>query len=92
MTPLWFAELTWRHRHASASAYARWFERQHGFDLVAYLAGFDDAGAGLLSTVCDERAHARAEAALDACEPIPDIEEPVPSPPETVGADDGMPF
>ena len=72
MTPLRFAELTWRHHHASAWAYGRWFERLYGFDLEGYLAGFDDAGAGLPSAVCDERAHARAEAALDAyCPPHP---------------------
>ena len=99
MTPLRFAEITWRHHHASAWAYARWFERLYGFDLEGYLAGYDDAGAGLppdrvrgrLSAVCDERAGARAETALDLYEPIPDIES-IPSPPEPVGADDGMPF
>ena len=91
MTPLRFAELTWRHHHASAWAYARWFERLYGFDLEGYLAGYDDAGAGLPSAVCDERAHARAEAALDLYAPIPDIES-IQSPPETVGADDWMPF
>ena len=91
MTPLRFTELTWRHRHASAAAYGRWFERQHGFDLDAYLAGFDDAGADLPSAVCAPQAHARAEAALDAGEPAPEAKR-VPSPTETVRADDGMPF
>ena len=59
MTPLRFAELTWRHRHASAAAYGRWFERHYGHDLDAYLAGYDDAGAGLPSAARSERAHAR---------------------------------
>ena len=72
MVPLGFAELTWRHRHASAAAYGRWFERHYGHDLEGYLTGYDDAGAGLPSVVCDERAHARADAALDAGEPIPE--------------------
>ena len=71
MTPLGFAELTWRHRYASAGAYRRWFERQCGHDLEEYLAGYDDAGAGLPSASADPEAHAKAEAALDACEPIP---------------------
>ena len=83
------------HHHTSAWAYGRWFERQYGYDLEGYLAGYDDAGAGLPSAVCDERAHARAEAALDAYEPMPDLEEepePIQSSPEAVGADDWMPF
>ncbi|MEM1044214.1 MAG: hypothetical protein AAGI91_16520 [Bacteroidota bacterium] len=97
MTPLRFAGLTWRTHHASAWAYGRWFERQYGHDLESYLVGYDDAGAGLPSAVCDPRAHARAEAALGACEPTPDLdEEPdamsIQSPPEAVGADDWMPF
>ncbi|OZC01436.1 hypothetical protein BSZ36_17305 [Rubricoccus marinus] len=93
MTPLRFAKLTWRHRHASDWAYILWFERQYGYDLEGYLAGFDDAGAGLPSAVCDERAHARAEAALDAYEPVPDPEpEPIQSPPQAVEVDDWMPF
>lgn len=102
MTPLRFADLTWRTRHASAWAYARWFERLYGFDLEAYLAGFDDAGAGLPSAVCDERAHARAETALDAyCPPHPggapmpgldEEAEPIQSPPQVVEVDDWMPF
>lgn len=65
MTPLRFAVLTWRTHHASAWAYARWFERLYGYDLEAYLAGYDDAGAGLPSEVADPEAHARAVAALD---------------------------
>lgn len=64
MTPLRFAELTWRTRHASAWAYRTWFERQYGHDLEAYLAGYDDAGAGLPSEVADPEDYARAEAAL----------------------------
>ncbi|PAP78905.1 hypothetical protein B1759_15820 [Rubrivirga sp. SAORIC476] len=95
MTPLRFAELTWRAHHTSRWAYARWFERQYGLDLKAYLVGYDDAGAGLPSAVCDERAYARAEAALDAYEPVPDFEEEpeaIPLSPEAVGADDWMPF
>ena len=95
MTPLRFAGLTWRTHHASVWAYGRWFERQYGYDLEAYLVGFDDAGAGLPSAVCDERAHARAEAALDAYGPVLDFEEepePIQPSPEAVGADDWMPF
>ena len=69
MTPLRFAELTWRTHHASARAYSRWFERQYGHDLESYLAGYDDAGAGLPSAACDPRNHARAEAALSAYGP-----------------------
>ena len=92
MTPLRFAGLTWRTHHATAQGYARWFERRHDHDLDAYLAGYDDAGAGLPSAVCDGRAHARAEAALDAYGPIPEPgPEPIP-PPGIVGADDWMPF
>ena len=97
MTPLLFAELTWRTHHASAQGYGRWFQRQYGHDLESYLAGYDDAGAGLPSAACDARAHARAEAALDAYAPVPDPDEepdagPIQSPPEAVGADDWMPF
>lgn len=66
MTPLRFAELTWRTYHASAWQYRRWFERQYGHDLEAYLAGYDAAGCGLPSAVADPEAHERAEAALDA--------------------------
>ena len=39
MTRLRFAELTWRTHHASAWAYARWFERQYSYDLESYLRG-----------------------------------------------------
>ena len=97
MTPLRFAELTWRTHHASAQGYGRWFERQYGHDLESYLAGYDDAGAGLPSAACDARAYERAEAALDAYAPVPDPDEepdagPIQSPPEAVGADDWMPF
>ena len=97
MTPLRFAGLTWRTHHASALVYGRWFERQYGHDLESYLAGYDDAGAGLPSAVCDGRAHARAESALDAYAPVLDFDEepdsePIQSPPEAVGADDWMPF
>jgi hypothetical protein len=65
MTPLRLSELTWQTHHTSVWAYRRWFERQYGFDLEAYLAGYDDAGAGLPSAVRDPDGHARAEAALD---------------------------
>ena len=95
MTPLRFAGLTWRTHHTNAQDYSRWFERQYGYDLEGYLAGYDDAGAALPSAVCDERAHDRAEAALNAYEPIPDFEEepePIQSSPEAVEADDWMPF
>ena len=100
MTPLRFAGFGWRTHHASARAYGRWFGRQYGHDLESYLAGYDDAGAGLPSAACDERAHAHAEAALDAYEPVPDpVEEPAPDPaepvrpsPEPVGDDDWLPF
>ena len=76
MTPLRFAELTWRHRHASAWAYARWFEWQYGYDLEAYLEGFDDAGAGLPSEVADPEAHVRAAAALDGYVPLSEVPRP----------------
>ena len=93
MTPLRFAELTWRHRHASVWAYGRWFERQYGYDLESYLAGYDDAGAGLPSEVSEPEHHARWGVALDAYGPIPEPEpEAIQSPPEAVGADDWMPF
>ena len=93
MTPLRFAELTWRTHHASAWAYARWFERQYSYDLESYLAGYDDAGAGLPSEVSEPEHHSLCEVALDAYDPIPEPEpEPIQSPPEAVGADDWMPF
>jgi len=95
MTPLRFAGLSWRTHHASAQGYSQWFDRQYGFDLESYLAGFDDAGAGLPSAVCDERAHARAEAALDAYEPKPDFDaepKPIQSSPQVVEVDGWMPF
>ena len=82
MTLLRFAELTWRHHHRSAAAYARWFERQVGFDLGGYLAGYDDAGCGLPSAVADPDAHARAEAALDGRRPPHPGGAPVPEAPE----------
>ena len=93
MVPLRFAELTWRRHHASLWAYGRWFERQYGFDLEGYLAGYDDAGCGLPSAVADPEAHARAEAALDAYEPVPEIDaEAVEPSAEMVWDDDWMPF
>ena len=97
MTRLRFAELTWRTHHTSAWAYGRWFERQYGHDLESYLVGYDDAGSGLPSAACDQDAHARVEAALDAYAPLTDFnEEPdaarIQSPPEAVEADDWMPF
>ena len=76
MTPLRFAELTWRTHHASAWAYARWFERQYGLDLEAYLAGYDDAGAGLPSEVADPEAHARAVAAIEDDAPLSEVLPP----------------
>jgi hypothetical protein len=98
MTPLRFAGLTWRTHHASAWAYARWFERQHGLDLEAYLAGYDDAGAGLPSEAEDPEHHARCLAALVAGEPAPsprptwgsslEVASSVDNPFE----DDGLPF
>ena len=96
MAPLRFAELTWRHRHASVWAYGRWFERQYGSDLDGYLAGYDDAGAGLPSAIADPEAHARAEAALDGHEPVPKHVEPAPEATQPcaglVWDDDWMPF
>ena len=96
MTLLHFKELTWRHRHASAWAYARWFERQYGHDLEAYLAGYDDAGAGLPSAVRDAQAHARAEAALDAYRQPGEATERelviASGPSVVVEDDDGLPF
>ena len=76
MTPLRFAELTWRTHHTSAWAYARWFERQYGLDLEAYLAGYDDAGAGLPSEVADPEAHARAVAAIEDDAPLSEVLPP----------------
>ena len=76
MAPLRFAELTWRTHHASAWAYARWFERQYGLDLEAYLAGYDAAGAGLPSEVADPEAHARAAAAFDGYAPLSEVSQP----------------
>ena len=70
MVPLRFAELTWRRHHASAQGYRQWFERRYGHDLGAYLAGYDDAGAGLPSAACDPDGHARAGAALDGYAPL----------------------
>ncbi|MDT7858216.1 hypothetical protein RQM47_16325 [Rubrivirga sp. S365] len=61
-----FAGLSWRDHHASEAAHAAWFRRQYGLDLPAYLAGHDDAGAGLPSAVGDPDGHARAAADLDA--------------------------
>ncbi|GAB5550266.1 MAG: hypothetical protein SangKO_100260 [Sandaracinaceae bacterium] len=76
MTPLRFAGLTWRTRHASVYAYRRWFERHFEHDLDAYLAGYDDAGAGLPSAVADPEAHARAAALLDACITLSEVPLP----------------
>jgi len=93
MTPLRFAELTWRHGHASEAAYAVWFERQYGFDLASYLAGYDDAGAGLPSAVSDPDRHAACAEALDACEPPPDLSDERLGPwPARVEVDDWLPF
>ncbi|MEM0960915.1 MAG: hypothetical protein AAGK21_00070 [Bacteroidota bacterium] len=96
MTPLRFAELTWRHRFTSAGAYAQWFERQVGHDLEAYLAGFDDAGAGLPSEVTDPEHHARCEDALDGYGPLPETPEPSPDLADPACAvvhdDDWLPF
>ena len=66
MTALRFAAFTWRRHHRTAAAFARWFGREYGHDLAAYLAGYDDAGAGLPSAVAEPEAHARAAAVLDA--------------------------
>jgi hypothetical protein len=85
MTSLRFAEWTWRHHHASPWHYARWFERQHGLNLESFLAGYDDAGAGLPSAVSAPEHHAACEAALLAGDPLPE-------PPVPVCAGDGLPF
>ena len=76
MAPLRFVELTWRRHHASVRAYARWFERRYELDLEAYLAGFDDAGAGLPSGVADPEAYARAVIALDGYVPLSEVPRP----------------
>ena len=92
MTAERYGELTWRRHHRTEAAYARWFERQYGFDLGAYLAGYDDAGAGLPSAVADPERHALLAAALDAYEPMPDLyEEPV-GPWSLADVEDGLPF
>ena len=96
MTPLRFVQLTWRRYHESAWRYRRWFERQYGHDLEAYLAGYDDAGAGLPSAARDPGAHARAEAALDAHREPGNASRPevpiAPGPCVAVADDDGLPF
>ena len=70
MTPIRFAELSWRRAHASASAYRRWFEREYGYDLEDYLQGYDDAGAGLPSAVGEPEVYAVCAARLDAYESV----------------------
>ena len=93
MVPLRFAELTWRHSHASVWSYSRWFERQYGLDLDGYLAGFDDAGCGLPSAVRDPDAHAWAERALDAYGAVlHDFPAPVECLVAQGDVDDGLPF
>ncbi len=93
MTELRYAEFTWRHSHTSAAAYGRWFEKSYGFDLDSYLAGYDDAGAGLPSAVADPERHRIYAEALDALEPEPVLCDghtgPMPAPTET---EDWMPF
>ncbi len=93
MTTKRFSELTWRHQHASAAAYGRWFERSYGFNLESYVAGYDDAGAGLPSEVSDPERHRIYAEAMDAFEPRPVLYDqpigPMPVPAET---DDWMPF
>ena len=95
MTPVRFDELTWRHAHADAAAYARWFEREYGHDLAAYLAGYDDAGAGLPSAAAEPGRHRAFAGALDALGPGPVLYDwpigPVPAPADD-GGDDGLPF
>ena len=93
MTALRFAEFTWRHRHGSEAAYAVWFERQYGFDLAAYLAGYDDAGAGLPSAVADPDRHALCAEALDGYAPAPDLYDERLGPwPAVAGVDPWLPF
>ena len=93
MTTVRFGELTWRHQHADADAYGRWFERGYGHDLESYLAGYDDAGAGLPSAASDPERHRIYAEALDASEPEPVLYDwpigPVPAPDET---GDWLPF
>lgn len=89
--PLYFRLFSWRSYHRSVECYAAWYRREYGCDLVEYLRGFDDAGAGLPSAVDAPEAHARAAAALDAYRPVP---APTPDP-VTVwpdSDDDGLPF
>jgi hypothetical protein len=96
MTPLRFAGLTGRAYHASPWQYRRWFERQYGQDLEAYLAGYDDAGCGLPSAVADPEAYERAEVALDAYrQPGDEFEagpSAVPAPCEAVADGGASPF
>ena len=93
MTPIRFAAFSWRRFNRTGGAYRRWFEREYGHDLRAYLAGFDDAGAGLPSAVDDPECHAVSASALDAYGPEPLLYEwpAAPAPAWTEG-DDGLPF
>ncbi len=84
MTAVRFGEFTWRHSFKNEPAYGRWFEREYGHDLEAYLDGFDDAGSGLPSAVEDPERHAAYVAALEAYEPPPMLYDfeigPMPAP------------
>ena len=93
MTTARFSEFTWRHGHASAAAYGRWFERSYGHDLDGYLSGYDDAGAGLPDAVSDPERHRVCAAALDAYEPEPLLYDwPIGPMPALTETDDGLPF
>ncbi len=93
MTTERFGELTWRHGHASAAAYGRWFERQYGYDLESYLHGYDDAGADCPVGSLRSRAAPDLREAMDAFEPAPLLYEfaigPMPVPDESA---DWLPF
>ena len=93
MTAVRFAAFTWRRFSRNEGAYRRWFEREYGHDLAAYLAGFDDAGAGLPSAVDDPGRHRACAAALDAYGPAPDLHNrPLGPWPAQGEVDAGLPF
>ncbi len=91
--PVYFAELTWRRYNRTEAAYRAWFERTYGHDLDEYLAGYDDAGAGLPSAVDDPERYRLCAEALDDYEPAPDLYDerlgPWPAPAEV---EDWLPF
>jgi len=93
MVPVYFAELTWRRYNRTETAYRLWFERTYGYDLADYLAGYDDAGAGLPSAVEDPERHRLCAEALDALEPEPDLyDRPLGPWPAPAPVEEWLPF